>query len=234
MRIPRYLHRASIPVLILLTGIHLHSNAHSFLLPTVFLSVAAIGLFIENPRLTLIGWISDREGNAINSNNNYNNNLYVPSRSVPPTRGQFALSLIRATTYAFIGDVTAAYLLYGSGIGETTPTVTANPLAAIKPNNANNANNSISLTSIEYAQLVLGGTMWLLGALLWIMEPLMYWIAWRYQLDYDFDTSVRMEEGFDPLDFDDTTQGNSIVWEVIPGHTPTQTPTSTQRLTEKS
>jgi hypothetical protein len=72
-----------------------------------------------------------------------------------------ALSLIRATLYVFIGDVAIAQLLF---FNSTSSEAESSPLV---------------LTPAMWAQLGLAGSMWLLGALLWIMETTIYLVTLR-------------------------------------------------------
>jgi len=108
-----------------------------------------------------------------------------------------ALSLFRATLYAFVGDAAAAQLLL-------TPTSTTD-------------GESFELANDECVQLGLAGVMWTLGGLLWIIEPLVHYLDRRRRLNAisNGDTG-RLEGGYDIVPQDDEEEEEVetiIIWE---------------------
>lgn len=154
-RIPPYLHRTSVPLLVGLTVVQLYSppEMRSSLLAGLFFTMSLVGVVVEKSLAT------STHGR---SHTNADSKLYL------------AISLTRATLYAFIGDVAAAQLLFlnsSSSEAESLPLV---------------------LTPAMWVQLGLAGSMWLLGALLWIMEPTIYLVTWWRE------RSTTQEEGRRP------------------------------------
>jgi len=184
--VPLYLHRASVPVLIGLTVIQLHSppETRSLCLAGAFFSMALLGIVLErtttvcprahhstattttttttssptNPYACRGGGICAGAGGGVDGT----------ARST-----RLAISLVRATLYAFIADIAAAQLLFLNN-----PSSFPSPSSSLANGGSEReAVGPLVLTSANLAQLVLAGCMWLLGALLWIMEPTLYWIS---------------------------------------------------------
>ncbi|CAG8738091.1 2232_t:CDS:1, partial [Acaulospora colombiana] len=87
-RLPLTLHRIATVALISLTVLQLHSSERSLTLAAVFLALAAVGIVVDKSSL----FSSDRS----------------PASA---SKTLLAVSLVRATIYAFTGDVAAAQLL---------------------------------------------------------------------------------------------------------------------------
>lgn len=188
-RIPPYLHRLSIPFLLVLAFLELHvtpssnniTETYAPKLAIIFFSTAALCMIIER-NTTAADHIttSDEE---------------KPCAPESPSKLVFALSLIRATIYVFAADAAAAQLLllhtgtidYSSSSEDYAP---------------------MQLDAAQWIQLVLAGSMWLVGALLWVMEPVAYCVARSRARNEDysgeFDEEARLKEGYFLLSQDDS------------------------------
>jgi hypothetical protein len=181
-RLPLHLHRISTAVLISLTVIQLHSSERSLTLAAVFLIMAAVGIVVDKSSLST--------------------QTVGPASSASTCKARFAISLIRATVYAFIGDLAAAQLLWAS----------PEPM---------NYDAPLVLTTENWIQFGLAGCMWLLAAFIWITEPLVYWI--NYKQWKSSGNGAALEEGYirvpaAAVDEEDAqllnVEETYIIWEV--------------------
>jgi hypothetical protein len=177
MQIPRFLHRVATIALILLAIVHLHTRTRSFILTGAILAMASTGLILEKAPIP-----SRRPPSSSSSMEE------VKTASGCP----LALSLFRATLYAFVGDAAAAQLLL-------TPTIDG---------------EAFELANDEYVQIGLAGLMWTLGGLLWIVEPLIYWLNHRQQNAISNGDTSRLEGGYDMVPQDEEEEEETIIiWE---------------------
>jgi hypothetical protein len=179
--VPRFLHRVATIALILLTIVHLHTRTRSFFLAGAILAMASTGLILEKAPFPTT-------------------NRRLPSSSSmedDTTSSRYlALSLFRATLYAFVGDAAAAQLLL-------TPTSTTD-------------GESFELANDECVQLGLAGVMWTLGGLLWIIEPLVHYLDRRRRLNAISNGETgRLEGGYDivPQEEEEEEVETIIIWE---------------------
>lgn len=180
MQIPRFLHRVATIALILLAIVHLHTRTRSFILTGAILAMASTGLILEKAPIPSRRPPSSSSSSSIEE---------VKTASSYP----LALSLFRATLYAFVGDAAAAQLLL-------TPTTNG---------------EAFELANDEFVQIGLAGLMWTLGGLLWIVEPLIYWLNHRQQNAISNGDTSRLEGGYDmvPQDEEEEEEETIIIWE---------------------
>jgi hypothetical protein len=180
-RIPPYLHRASVPLLVGLTVLQLHSppETRSPLLAAVFFYMAVAGTVLEKS-LSPAAIQGHAHPSTGSSTANAQNNLFTRCHPIE-SKLRLAISLSRATLYLFIGDAAAAQLLFLD------------------------ASSSLVFTMENWVQLGLAGSMWLLGAVLWVMEPTIYWVSrWRENRVHrvregrraSWEKTVRLEDGY--------------------------------------
>lgn len=182
-QLPLNLHRISTAVLISLTVLQLHSSERSLTLAAVYLAMAAVGIVVD-------------KSSFFSSTQTSNSSPASASKVL------LAVSLIRATLYAFIGDLAAVQLLW----------LSPEPLNSEAP---------LELTTENWIQFALAGSMWLLAASIWIFEPLAYWINYR-QWNRCHNSAI-LEEGYSrvpatPVDEEDaqllSMEETYIIWEV--------------------
>lgn len=178
-RLSKALHLASIPTLVLLSVANLHSESPSTILVGSCLCIAATSIVFNRSFISTASHDTAPEGKQ---------------RKLSISRLNLAISLLRASLYAFIADGTVALLLVNA------PEDSSHPLG---------------LGVDEWAQVGLAGVMWLLGAGLWIMEPIFFW------LDSQSHSKGARREALLRGDYEaipsyDSEEDTIIVWEEDP------------------
>ncbi|CAG7852824.1 SubName: Full=Uncharacterized protein {ECO:0000313/EMBL:CCA71424.1} [Serendipita indica DSM 11827] len=180
LALSKALHLASIPTLVLLSMANLHSESPSTILVGSCLCVAATSIVFNRASISTASPNTAPEQTP---------------RRLSTSRLNLAISLLRASLYAFIADGTVALLLVNAPEDPSHP---------------------FGFGFDEWAQVGLAGVMWLLGAALWIIEPITFWLDSR-----SMSKGARREallrgdyEQVPSYDPEDTI----IVWEEDPEH----------------